>query len=100
MPAEAMEIAREIVLDNWLTWQLRHDGGRCRGGRRAWRPPTSAASRPATSRCPRTRIKDDIRKVDSVARSRLLNMRYQKPRRFRQLSRRGPARNSARPMPC
>ena len=24
VPAEAIEIAREVALDNWLTWQLRH----------------------------------------------------------------------------
>ena len=30
-------------------------------------------------------IEDDVRKVDSIPRSRLLNMRFQQPKRFRQL---------------
>jgi hypothetical protein len=32
------------------------------------------------------RFEDDIRKVDSIARSRLLNMRFQEPARYRQVA--------------
>ena len=55
-------------------------------GSPGWRPPTSAASRSAARRFPEAWIEDDIRKIDSIPRSRLLNMRFQEPRRYRQLS--------------
>ena len=85
VPAEAAEIAREVVLDNRLTWQLRHEAvdaagvAALAGAFRRGEPP---GDRPL----PATRIEDDTRKVDSVARSRLLTMRYAEPAGFRQLS--------------
>jgi HEXXH motif-containing protein len=85
VPAEAMEIAREVALDNWLTWQLRHTALDA-----AVVADLAAAFQRGEPRgghvLPETRIEDDIRKVDSIARSRLLNMRYQKPQRYRQLA--------------
>jgi len=83
--AEAAEIAREVVLDNWLTWQLRHEAVDVVGV-----AALAAAFRrgepPGDRGLPVTRVEDDIRKVDSVTRSRLLTMRYAEPARFRQLS--------------
>jgi HEXXH motif-containing protein len=85
VPAEAVEIAREIALDNWLTWQLRHealDRSMVAGLAAAYQRGEQFGGRPL----PESWIEDDIRKVDSIPRSRLLNMRGHEPRRFRQLS--------------
>ena len=84
VPAEAKEIAREVALDNWLTWQFRHTAVDAAG------VPSLAAAyqrgEPLGGQVlPETWIEDDIRKIDSIVRSRLLNMRYQEPRRYRQL---------------
>ncbi len=85
VPAEAMEIASEVALDNWLTWQLRHtalDAAAAAALAAAYRRGES----PGGMAAPAVRIEDDIRKVDSIARSRLLNMRFQEPARYRQVS--------------
>jgi HEXXH motif-containing protein len=85
VPAEAAEIAREVSLDNWLTWQLRHTAVAAAGV-----AELAAAYRrgePFGSQVlPASWIEDDVRKVDSIPRSRLLNMRFQQPARFRQLA--------------
>lgn len=84
LPAAAREIAREVALDNWLTWQLRHTALDASGVARL-----AAAYRRGEpfgdQALPDTRIEDDTRKVDSVALSRVLNMRYQDPRRYQRL---------------
>ena len=85
VPAEAIEIAREVALDNWLTWQLRHtavDAGGVAGLAAAFRRGEPLGGQAL----PEARIEDDIRKIDSIARSRLLNLRFQEPQRYRQLS--------------
>jgi hypothetical protein len=85
MPAEADEIAREVVLDHRLTWQLRHmalDGAEVAALAAAYRRGEPLGGRAL----PQARIEDDVRKVDSIARSRLLNMRCQDPQRYRALS--------------
>jgi HEXXH motif-containing protein len=85
VPAEAKEIAREVALDNWLTWQLRHvalDAAQVARLAAAYQRGEPLGDRTL----PETRIEDDIRKIDSVLRSRLLNMRYQEPSRYRRLS--------------
>jgi HEXXH motif-containing protein len=85
VPAEATEIAREVALDNWLTWQLRHaafDAAGVAGLAAAYQRREPLGGRVL----PDAWIEDDVRKVDSIPRSRLLNMRYQEPQRFRQLS--------------
>jgi HEXXH motif-containing protein len=85
VPAAAAEIAREVALDNWLTWQLRHeavDAAEVAALAAAYQRGEPFGGR----QMPVTRIEDDIRKVDSIARSRLLNMRYQDQPRYRQLS--------------
>jgi HEXXH motif-containing protein len=85
VPAEAIEIAREVDFDNWLIWQLRHtavDSAEAAGLAAAYQRGETHGDRPL----PAAWIKEDFRDVDSVIpRSRLLNMRYQKPRRYREL---------------
>jgi HEXXH motif-containing protein len=84
VPAAAAEIAREVSLDNWLTWQLRHTAVSATGVTGL----AAAYQRGEPLRgqaLPESWIEDDVRKVDSIQRSRLLNMRFQQPERFRQL---------------
>jgi HEXXH motif-containing protein len=85
VPHQAQEIAREVALDHWLTWQIRHVAADPAGVmvladayRRGEAFPV-AAGRPATW------IQDDFRKVSSSVRSRLLNMSYLEPARYRKL---------------
>jgi HEXXH motif-containing protein len=85
VPAEAAEIAREVSLDNWLTWQLRHTAVDTAG------VATLAAAyhrgEPFAGQViPKTWIEDDVRKVDSILRSQVLNMRFQQPARYGQLT--------------
>jgi HEXXH motif-containing protein len=84
VPAEAAEIAREVSLDNWLTWQLRHAAVSATGvkGLAAAYQRGEPLGGQALLEC---WIEDDVRKVDSIPRSRLLNMRFQQPERFGQL---------------
>lgn len=82
VPAQAAQIAAEVALDHRLTWQLRHVSAdaadvagladACRRGE----PGRTGA---------RTWIQEDVRKVDSGLRSRLLNLRYLEPARYRAL---------------
>jgi HEXXH motif-containing protein len=83
--AEATVIAEEVALDNWLTWQLAHTALDAAGVARlaaAYRRGEPVGDQ----MLPDGWIEADLRKVDSVARSRLLNMRYQDPERYRRLS--------------
>ena len=85
MPAEAAEIAREVALDHWLTWQLMHVAFDAAGVAKlalAYQRGELLDGRAL----PEARIEEDSRKVDSIPRSRLLNMRFQEPRRYQQLS--------------
>jgi hypothetical protein len=84
VPAEAREIAQEVALDNWLTWQLRHtavDAAGVAGLAAAYQRGEPLGGQVL----PECWVEDDIRKVDSIPRSRLLNMRFQEPKRFREL---------------
>ncbi len=84
VPAEARAIAGEVALDHRLTWQIRH---------LATDPATVARLAAAyrnSEPCPEslrptTRIAEDVRKVSSAVRSRLLSMRYLAPARYREL---------------
>lgn len=81
----AAAIAREVVFDNWFTWQLTHtalDAAGVAALATAYRRGEPLGGRAL----PEARIQDDIRKIDSIPRSRLLVMRYQEPSRYRQLS--------------
>ena len=79
VPAEAAQIAAEVALDHRLTWQLRHVATDVSGLADAYRrgePYPGGA---------RTWTQEDVRKVDSGLRSRLLNLRYLEPARYRAL---------------
>ena len=83
--ADAAEIAREVDLDNWLTWQLTHtavDAVGVANLAEVYQHGEPPGGRPL----PEVWIENDIRKIDSIPRSRLLSMRYREPRRYRQLS--------------
>lgn len=85
VPAGAAEIAREVALDDRLTWQLRHTALDAAGVARL----AAAYQRGeplGEQTLPATRIAADTRRVDSAVRSRLLALRYQDPGRYRQLS--------------
>jgi HEXXH motif-containing protein len=79
---EAAAIAAEAALDHWLTWQLRHVAADAAG------VAELAAAYQRGEPCPgpaRTWVQPDTRKVDSGMRSRLLNLRYLDPPRYREL---------------
>jgi hypothetical protein len=83
-PGEAQEIADEVALDHWLTWQMRHlafDSAAVARLAAAYEHGELPARQPQ----PATWIEEDTRKVDSTVRSRLLNMRYLAPARYREL---------------
>jgi HEXXH motif-containing protein len=82
VPAQAGRIAAEVALDHRLTWQLRHvaaDAADVAGLADAYR-----RGEPCPGRA-RTWTQEDVRKVDSGLRSRLLNLRYLEPARYRAL---------------
>jgi HEXXH motif-containing protein len=84
VPGQAGQIAQEVALDHELTWQLRHV---------ATAPAAVASLADAYRRGrpfpdqdrPEVRIQADVRKLSSNVRSRLLNMSYLEPARYRQL---------------
>jgi len=86
VPAEAAEIAREVALSDSLTWQLRHttlDAALVAGLAAAYR----RGEPPGSQSLPDPWIKDDFRDTaHAIRRSRLLEMRFQKPRLYRHLS--------------
>lgn len=83
VPADVEQLASEAALDHWLTWQLRHvaaDDADVAELAVAYQrgepgPPTQA----------RTSVQAETRKVDSDARSRLLNLRYLAAARYREV---------------
>jgi len=83
VPPAVGQIAAQVSLDHRLTWELRHlvvdaDG--------ADRLAAAYAGGGATGPEPvRTWIAEDVRKVDASLRSRLLNLRYLDPSRYRTL---------------
>jgi HEXXH motif-containing protein len=84
VPGEAQEIAREVALDHWLTWRMRHvatDAAAVASLAAAYRRGDPFLE-PAL---PEPRISEETRKVDSTVRSRLLNMRCLEPARYRDL---------------
>lgn len=85
VPAEARSIAREVALDNSLTWQLRHvavDAMEVADVATAYHRGESMGGRAL----PEERIEADHRNLDSLARSRLLYLSFQDPGRYRRLS--------------
>jgi HEXXH motif-containing protein len=87
VPADARAMARDVSLDHWLTWQLRHvaidatAAADLAAAYQAGEPPAGGTSTP-----PEGRIEEETRKVDSTARRRLLSMRFLDPRRYREVS--------------
>lgn len=84
VPGEAKEIAEEVALDHWLTWQLRHmvaNADEVADLADAYRCGEPPGDRPL----PTGRVEEGTREVDSTVRSRLLNMRYLEPHRYSQL---------------
>ena len=84
VPEDAQEVAREVALDHWLNWQMRHVAADADGV--ASLAAAYRAGEPFPDReQPRIWIEEDARKIDSGVRSRLLNMRYLAPGRYREL---------------
>ena len=84
VPGQAEQIAREAALDHKLTWQIRHlaaDSAAVANLAEAYRrgEPFPEQHRPEVW------VQEDIRKLSSSVRSRLLNMSYLEPTRYREL---------------
>jgi HEXXH motif-containing protein len=80
----ATEIAREVALDHRLIWQLMHVAFDSDGVTRLADAYQRGEPR-AARELPEARIEENNRTINSIARSRLLVMRYQEPARFREL---------------
>ena len=85
VPGPALQIAREVALDHQLTWQIRHlatDAAAVSELADAYRrgeQPSRQQDRPGVW------VQEDVRKLGSSLRSRLLNMSYLEPARYREL---------------
>jgi HEXXH motif-containing protein len=84
VPGRALQIAWEAALDHWLTWQIRHVAAEPVHVTNLADAYRRGEPFPATG-CPATWIQEDFRKVGSSVRSRLLNMSYLEPVRYREL---------------
>jgi HEXXH motif-containing protein len=84
VPDHAREIAEEMALDHWLTWQLRHTAvNTCEVADLA---ASYQRGEPLRDRAlPEVWIEEDRRKVDSTVRTRLLGMRHLECDRYRQV---------------
>jgi HEXXH motif-containing protein len=85
VPADAREIARQVSLNHWLTWQFRHtalDPARVADLADAYQRGEPLADRAL----PEGRTEADNRKVRSLTRNRLLDMQYLEPGRYSELS--------------
>jgi hypothetical protein len=85
VPAEAVEIAREITLDHRFTWQLRHvavDHAMTADLAAAYQLGESRHGQPM----PETWIAEGTRKVASTPHSCLLSTRFLEPHRYGELS--------------
>jgi HEXXH motif-containing protein len=84
VPAYAREIAGEVALDHWLTWQLRHIVANATGV--AELADAYQHGEPFRDQAlPEVWIEEEARIIDSIIRSRFLNMRYLEPWRYREL---------------
>ena len=84
LPVKAQEIASEVALDHWLTWQVRHiafDAAGVASLAAAYRQGESFASQVQ----PNAWIEEETRKLEPAVRSRLLTTRYLAPARYREL---------------
>jgi HEXXH motif-containing protein len=83
VPGAAREIATDAALEHWLTWQLRHTTTAPDASDLAAAYQRGEAFRDQAP--PGVVIRERTRTIDSTVRSRLLNMRYLEPRRYRQV---------------
>jgi HEXXH motif-containing protein len=84
VPDHAKEIAGEVALDHLLTWQLRHMA--LNDAEVAILADSYRRGEPLRDQAlPKTWIKEEMRKVDSAVRTRLLGMRHLEPKRYREL---------------
>jgi HEXXH motif-containing protein len=83
-PAPVLEAASMAALDHWLNWQLMHTAVDA-AGVASLAAGYRRGERAADLTSPETRIEADTRKIESAIRSRLLNMRYLEPPRYRDL---------------
>lgn len=84
LPEVPQQIARELALDHWLTWQVRHlatDPDGVGSLAAAYRRGESFRDQSPV----RTWIAADTRKIGSDKRSRLLNLHYLLPARYREM---------------
>jgi len=82
--ASAQEMADEVALDHWLTWQLRHVAV----DRAAVAEMAAAFARggsPDHEQLPASKVEAYTRRVSATARSRMLNLRHREAKRFRHL---------------
>jgi HEXXH motif-containing protein len=81
---EAEQIASEVALDHWLNWQVRHTAIDAEGV-----ASLAAAYRRGESftgqALPNAWIEEETRKVDPAVLSRLMNLHYLAPVRYREL---------------
>jgi HEXXH motif-containing protein len=84
VPPQAQEVAREVTLDHRLTWQIRHVAADLADVMILADAYRRGEPFPVTGR-PATWIQEDFRKVSGSVRSRLLNMSYLEPARYREL---------------
>ena len=84
VPGAAREIAGDVALEHWLTWQLRHTMTAApHASDLAAAYQRGEAFRDQAQ--PGVLIRERTRAIDSSVRSRVLNMRYLEPRRYRQV---------------
>lgn len=84
VPGQAEQIAREVALDHELTWQMRHVA--TDAATVASLADVYSRGRPFSDQGrPEVKVREDVRKLSSSARSRLLNMSYLEPARYREL---------------
>ena len=85
VPGPALQIAREVALDHRLTWQIRHlatDAAAVSELADAYRRGEQSSGQQDR---PGIWVQEDVRKLGSSVRSRLLNMSYLEPARYREL---------------
>jgi len=85
VPGQASQIAWEVALDHELTWQMRHVATDAAAVANLADAYSRGWPFPDQDRRPGVRVQDDVRKLGSSVRSRLLNMSYLEPGRYREL---------------
>ncbi len=84
VPGPALRIAIEVALDHRLTWQIRHVAADAAAVAKLADAYRTGEPFPRQHR-PEVWVQEDVRKLGSSVRSRLLNMSYLEPARYREL---------------